>query len=158
MIQNKTVIKVLNAKHGKKVIQYWKNQGFSENGFVGDTPDFYYGINSEGKLKHWGSIPNGYTEITLPPDLPQKGDRILVWDEMYEKPRERIFFAYLEGTKYPVVAVSQSDEEKLLKNQVVDVVSWKNYKLIEPIKEIELTLDEIATKFGINVEQLKIKK
>lgn len=33
---------------------------------------------------------------------------------------------------------------------------WKYAK--EPQQEIELTLDEIADKFGISVEQLKIKK
>jgi hypothetical protein len=39
---------------------------------------------------------------------------------------------------------------------MVDGWGFKHAK--EPQQEIELTLDEIADKFGISVEQLKIKK
>jgi len=43
---------------------------------------------------------------------------------------------------------------------LADVVPWSFAKEIEPKMEftVELTLEDIANKFGINVEQLKIKK
>lgn len=38
------------------------------------------------------------------------------------------------------------------------VTSWKLAKEIEEVSPVELTLEEIAEKFGVNVNQIKIKK
>jgi len=49
------------------------------------------------------------------------------------------------------------DNGKLSYKGFYDMDKRVDYNPDEP-KQIELTLDEIATKFGINVNQLKIKK
>ena len=157
-LENK-VIKVLNEEHGKKVIQWFKDQGIDTDGLSGCLVGNYYGFNeSIESLDYWVKIPTGYTVIELPNELPKSGDKILVWDSNDEKPKERIFFTYLEGTSAPILTVCQNDEERFLKNEVVDVIFWKHYKLIEPKIEVEVTMDEIADKFGVDVSQLKIKK
>lgn len=38
------------------------------------------------------------------------------------------------------------------------VVNWKFAKEIEEVRPLEVTLEEIAEKFGVNVNQIKIKK
>ena len=47
-------------------------------------------------------------------------------------------------------------DEKI--NQEMQTSYWKYAKEIEEVSPVEVTLEEIAEKFGINVEQIKIKK
>lgn len=46
------VIKVLDAEHGKKVIEYFKNKGAYGNSLTGCNVGFYYGI-TDGGNKIW---------------------------------------------------------------------------------------------------------
>lgn len=158
MTKKQSVIKILSREHGAKVIQWFKDQGLNTYGYTGECVGEYYGINFVGNVIRCSTIPEGYTEIQLPSELPKRGDKILVWDYSEKNAEEKIFLTLIEGAYNPIICVAADDEGKFLKNEVVRTVLWRHYKLIEPIKEVELTLDEIATKFGINVSQLKIKK
>jgi hypothetical protein len=155
---NKTVIKVINKEHGAKVIKWFKNQGIDTDGLSGCLVGNYYGFNESIKLfDYWVKIPTGYTVIELPNELPKRGDRIMVG--YYGVPsNERIFLTFIEGVLKPVVCVAGGEELDFEKNEIVGTTCWQNYELIKPIKEVELTLDEIAAKFNITVDQLKIKK
>ena len=53
--------------------------------------------------------------------------------------------------------VSWHDPEKITIG-INLVVGWKYAKEIEEVHPVELTLEEIAEKFGVNVNQIKIKK
>lgn len=156
-VQNKSVIRVLSVEHGAQVIQWFKNQGVATLNFLGEAVGHYYGLNENGNFDHWRKLFDGYTEIMLP-ELPKRGDKVLVWDYHENSAVEKIFLAYIEEMSNPVICVTRDDEENFLNNKKVSACHWKHYKLIEPIVEVELTLDEIAAKFGINVSQLKIKK
>lgn len=50
---------------------------------------------------------------------------------------------------------AETDEEV---EKASSTTTWNYMREIEEPKQIELTLDEIAEKFGVSVEQLKIKK
>jgi len=56
-------------------------------------------------------------------------------------------------------ALADAENNKEAKKEYI-LVPWSFAKEIEPKMEftVELTLEDIANKFGINVEQLKIKK
>lgn len=61
---NNTVIKVLSEKHGRKVIQWWKDQGVDTYYFEGTCVGNYYGvINSEFRD---ATSANGLKVIELP--------------------------------------------------------------------------------------------
>lgn len=153
-LENK-VIKVLNEKHGKKVIQWFESQGIKNpDNLKGNAVTHYYGDNGYG-IYSWIRIPEGYTEITLP-ELPKRGDRIMVGD--HGATNERIFITFIEGVLRPVVCVAGGEELEFEKNLEVGITCWRNYELIKPKVEVELTLEEIAAKFEIDISQLKIKK
>jgi hypothetical protein len=57
------------------------------------------------------------------------------------------------------IAWSRAENDKEV-NNATDATGWEYAKEIEPKIEfnLELSLEEIAEKFGVNVEQIKIKK
>lgn len=86
-------------------------------------------------------------------ELPKKGDRILVSDDE-EKWEERIFLNYIEELLYPILCIPLYEEDDFKNGEKVRICLWKHWK---PIPEkIKLTKQEIAYKFGINLEQLEI--
>lgn len=86
-------------------------------------------------------------------ELPKKGDRILVSNDG-KRWEERIFLAYIEESIYPIIGVLMSNENEFKKGEKVPVYFWKYWKPL--LEKIKLTKQEIAKKFGINVEQLEI--
>jgi len=71
---NNTVIKVLNAEHGKKVIKWWKDQGVDTFNFNGNSIGSYYGLVNNKFNKFIFCPPHGSEVIELPDDnftLPQ---------------------------------------------------------------------------------------
>jgi len=74
---NNTVIKVLNAEHGKKVIQWWKDQGVDTFNFEGDSIDGYYGLVNN-KFDYYFYSPHGSKVIELP-------DIVIPEERMYSR-------------------------------------------------------------------------
>ena len=74
IILDNTVIKVESEEHGKKVIEWWKEQGVDVRDAQGDCVDYYYGIFSE----NFNVFPESYIKregkkiITLPSVFPEK--------------------------------------------------------------------------------------
>lgn len=158
------VIEVLDSEHGKKVIQYWKDRGVDTSDFNGsstksDGDEFrYYGV-IDGCFDNYcvEYVMDAEAEIITLPEpewKPKRGDRVLVWNiEGHET--EAIFIAEIEGGIFPIVAVSFWYEEKFNKGEKFLTDQWKNMKPLPQVKEV--TMQEIADKFGVTVEQLKIK-
>lgn len=100
--------------------------------------------------------------IQLPTEnkLPKRGDRILVWDSDEKNANERIFLAYIEGARYPVVAITRDTEEKFLHNEPFDIVVKTNWKPLPKQEIVELTLEDISNGKGVGVkpELIRIKK
>lgn len=84
------------------------------------------------------------------------------------EPTERWMMVSLDGSKWQkrkvvmtkngkfIAWVSADTDESILK--IVDTTAWNYAKEIEEVHPLELTLEEIAEKFGVNVNQIKIKK
>lgn len=82
--------------------------------------------------------------------IPKKGELVLVKDDSSEEWLERVFIVDL-GEKYKNRYLC----EKVTESHIF--IGWEQIKKLEP-QVTELTMDEIANKFNIPVEQLKIKK
>lgn len=156
------VIKALNEEHGKEVIKYLESIG-GENpiGLKGDSYySIYYGILN-------GTITNFdepyiqddriFEIIELPKKHPERGTKVLVWNNDGNK-EIRSFLAYTDGAKYPVITVAEGEEYVFEKGDFFKTSFYMFYKLIPEPKITELSFKEIAEKFNIPIEQLRIKE
>jgi hypothetical protein len=89
-------------------------------------------------------------------ELPQRGDRILVWNKSEKHPLPRIFLAYIEGAKLPVQVVCPIDVEEFKDGSPFATDKFKYYKTIP--QKTKLTLQQIADKFGIDVNELEVER
>jgi hypothetical protein len=89
-------------------------------------------------------------------ELPQRGDEVLVWDGDESIAVKRIFLAYIEGANYPTFVVHDTDEENFKNGKPFATVKYKNYKTIP--QKTKLTLQQIADKFGIDVNDLEVQR
>ena len=87
---------------------------------------------------------------------PQRGDEVLVWDGDETDAVKRIFLTYIEGTKYPVITVINGDEELYKNGDMFGIYFYKHYKL--PPQKTKLTLQQIADKFKIDVNDLEVER
>jgi hypothetical protein len=72
---------------------------------------------------------------------PKRGDKVLVWNSNEELAKKRIFVCEIEGTKYPYICVTQSQEEKFINGYGFDIAFWKN---IKPLPEKEIAKDTLV--------------
>lgn len=75
--------------------------------------------------------------------------KMLVWNDDDADAVEREVVAYVSELEYPYL--------RCAKGLVNGYIGYKNAKDIKP-QQIELTLDDIAKKYDVPVEQIKIKK
>lgn len=157
------VIKVLNKEHGKKVIEYWKNKGVDVRGYSGVVTEednnvfIYYGVIDgyfSNHAKQWVLYNNA--EIIELSDEFERGERVLVRDRDNSEWYERIFLTKIDGAIYPYVVVVSNYEDDFINGKKFDITRYTQCKKLATEKE--LTMQEIADKFGINVNDLKIKK
>jgi hypothetical protein len=87
---------------------------------------------------------------------PQRGDEVLVWDIDESKAEPRIFLAYIERAMYPVQVVHGGCEKDYKNGNHFDTDRFKFYKL--PPQKTNLTLQQIADKFGIDVKSLEVQR
>ena len=165
---NNVVIEVLDKEHGKKVIDFFKSKGIDTRFFNGnetkkDNSDSrYYGLinnifycytiqeaeNNNAKivtLEELMKSTNTYPKVMWVSEFPK-----------FETKSKRIVFMEKCGRYLAWSNVETLQEAE----KVYSVTDWKYAKDIEPevspIKEI--TMQEIADKFGVSVENLRIKK
>lgn len=86
---------------------------------------------------------------------PQRGDEVLVWDEDEIYAVKRIFLAYIEGANYPVQVVYEVDVENFKNGKTFSMSSFKHYKPLP--QKTKLTLQQIADKFGVDVNDLEVE-
>lgn len=90
-----------------------------------------------------------------------KGRRMLVWDGDERLAKERLVIAKLPSNCcHPYIVIDKIQENIFLEGH--QWYSTSRYKNAKPIPEkeeaVELTLEQIAEKFSISVDKLKIKK
>ena len=88
----------------------------------------------------------------------KRGDKILVWDTDEKYAQKRIALTYVDGAMYPVICVENDNEDDFINGKTFYTAQYTHWKPIPQEQVVELTMDEIAEKFGIDISQLKIKK
>lgn len=167
---NNTVIEVLDREHGKKVLEYFKSQDIDTKMYTGNNTKQdgeshrYYGVIGghfdNYSETHINKCCPKVSVITLPQQLPQRGDRILVWDSKEADAESRIFLVYIEGAGSPVQCVDVRDEDKFTKGHGFDITRWKNWKPVHEEQIVELTMEDISNGKGVGVPPhlIRIKK
>lgn len=152
------VIEVLNQKHGKKVIEYWKSKGVNTMGMCGS---FTKEDGEEGR--YYGVIQNDFDCYTI--EFVRKYNAEIIELPKEEKPFPRVMLVSYDGEVWykRVVFMKKRnmflawDNAETIENAefTYSVLAWRYAK--ELPEKVELTKSEIAEKFGISVDQLVIK-
>ena len=159
-----SVIKVLNRRHGLKVLNYFDLQGIDTANFWGNCTE-----ESNGIAIYYGVINGKFSNYTLEEvkaynakiiELPKEensfprvmlvSDDAVVW---YQAVVECLRVGYAFATiKYSSV---EEYEDALKRGDAVPFYLWKHIKEISDRNKV--TKSEIAEKFGIPIDQLVIK-
>ena len=127
--------------------------------------------NYIGKIGVIYSVGNGFIDVQfdnrpwsypLPEALnhiveehPQRGDEVLVWDRYESTAVKRIFLAYIDGANYPIYVVHNDYEENFKNGETFATSKYTHYKTT--LQKTKLTLQQIADKFGIDVNDLEVE-
>ena len=155
------VIEVLNKEHGKKVIEYWKSKGFDVRGFSGDQTreggeEFrYYGVINNRFNCYTIEFVNKHNSkiIELPIESP-KAERtfprvMLVSDDELKWYKRVVFMK--KCNRFLAWITTENIEES---ECIYDTKTWRYAK--EFPEKVELTKSQIAEKFGIPIDLIKI--
>jgi len=164
----KIAIMSTGIDHGKKIIQYLISLG-AENkcNYTGKSiGGFYFISEKNGNIDislYFNDLPNGYEVVGLPIEgvsEPKRGDEIWVSDTIDGNHEKRIFLAYIEGAKSPVVTVAKGDESNFKQGKPFSTVQWRYCKKIEEEQIVELTMEDISNGKGVGIkpELIRIKK
>ena len=141
------VVKVTSKKHGAEVVQAFKDLSVDTGTFKGEEIGWYYGL-FDGGFRCFNN-PHDSQVITLEELKARKNPYpkvMWVWD-------------YNEGAKFKSQVINEIEHKGIKSYITFHGDSFSVYPNAKDIEEpIEITLDQIAEKFGVNVEQIKIKK
>jgi hypothetical protein len=112
-------------------------------------------IGKDLKIQHYYELKNSFETDSgcwYPADLviaqlekqtfkPERGDKVLVWDNKEEHALERIFLTETEGAKYPYVSVANDEEKNFINGYAFGTTLWKNMK---PITEKVIPKDTLV--------------
>ena len=147
---NNKVIRVLNRRHGRRVIEYFK-QYCNTVGLEGISVGCYYGIiNGEFYIWTIDKIRKNNAEIIELPEEKTYPRVMLVSDDNVIFDSQRVVFMEKCGGFLAWANAKTLEEAK----KETGTIFWKYAKEIEPI---EVTLEEIAEWRGVSKEQVIIK-
>ena len=156
------VIEVLNKEHGKKVIEYWKSEEFDTGIFEGSqaksdnsTFRFYGVINGIFGNYNKKTVDLHNAEIIkLPTESPKEE----------EKPFPRVMFVSDDGNSWNKRVVfmkkcdkyiSWVDAETIEESEIIYKTTYWRYAK-ELTEKVEIKKSQIADKFGIPIDLIKI--
>lgn len=91
--------------------------------------------------------------------VPKEGEVVLVRNSDLSKWLKRIYLGTIARAIYPYITYAYNKHKQYSEIEPMPTFCWKQMKRIEvKPKETTLTMDQIAEKFGIPVEQLKVIK
>jgi len=144
---------------------------YISNGWSGLDKGYYYGYNG-GKYYNGFNVYSeigsfsGCTLLTIQQFIemskeveewtPKRGELVEVSDGFNGKWSSRIYVTTIEGTTYPYACVDKEDNGLFNNGDVFKITLWTKIRQIKPTHK-EVTLQEIAEKFGVEVSQLRIK-
>jgi len=85
----------------------------------------------------------------------KRGEKVLVRDSDGSKWHESIFITKIDGGIYPYVVVDSNYRFDFVNGKKFDITRYTHCKKLQ---SKEITMQDIADKFGININDLKIKK
>lgn len=148
---NNKVIKVLNKKHGKKVIEFWKKY-CDTKGLTGSCAGYYYGmIKGVFNTWHLDEIILADVEVIELPEEKTYPRVMLVSHDNINWDNIRVVFMEKCGGFLAWANVKTIEEAE----KAIGTRFWEYAKKIEPI---EVTIEEIAEWKGASKEQIIIKK
>lgn len=174
---NNTVIQSKGGEHGKRVIEWWKEQGMDLDTYSGCSIGYYYGL-IDSVFGYWRTLPANITIIELPESNPQdlsclERKRNLVYDDTNVDTSEQnvdtseqnvdtspkiIDLSNVEGVK---MMVSDDEENwftrKIIAKRndaVIDSILTKWY-FFRPIEVKKVTMQQVEELFGCKVEIVK---
>ena len=151
------VIEVLNKEHGKKVIEYWESRGVNTSGTYGS-------LTKEDcqEFRYYGVINNRFNCYTI--EFVCKYNAEIIELPKEEKPFPRVMFVSDDGDSW--------NKRVVLMKKCDIYISWVNAETIEESERIyktaywryarelhekvELTKSQIAEKFGVPIDLIKI--
>ncbi len=161
---NNTVIKVLNKEHGKKVIQWWKNQGANTEGFTGFLTE------EDGNMAiYYGVADNKFTNCTIKDveslklkviELPNEYPKVMIVSNnpfsSYNCGFKRVVFMKKKGN---YLAWNNAETLEESENRI-DISAWEYAKDIEEEQIVELTIQDISDGKGVGIKPdlIRIKK
>jgi hypothetical protein len=162
-----TQIEALTREHGEEIVKFYTENGFEAANFLGvshrsnDNIYRFYGVNNEGgfsnrERKQDPSIETITLEEAKALIESEYPKLMYVWDN-----EGQAYETWLVVGKFDKWFIA-FDAAKIEDVQSDDIPAiWKHAKDIEDIEEqpiIELTLEEIAAKFGHKSSQIRIKE
>jgi hypothetical protein len=120
---------------------------------IDDPSNFPIKCGEKLSFRKDGTYYRENEEIAFPLKTPERW--MLVSNDSIRWIKRKVFMT--RNNKFLAWSVAENDKEV---NNVTETSTWRYAKEIEPKIEfnLELSLEEIAEKFGVNVEQIKIKK
>ena len=155
------VIEILNKEHGRKVIEYWKSIGVDTLGMNGSftkengEEERYYGVIQNDFDCYRIEFVRKYNAeiIELPTELPKEEKqfpRVMLVSDDGNSWHRRVVFMKICG-RY----ISWIDAETIEESEnIYKTTSWTYAK--ELPEKVELTKSQIAEKFGIPIDLIKI--
>jgi hypothetical protein len=166
------VIEVLNAEHGKKVIEYWKSKGvhikdLSGNYYKGlctkedDDGCRYYGI-IDGRANNFtlDVVKKLHAEIITLPEEKTFPRKMLVWNGNENNAFETYVFIELSNkADFRYIGVSQFDIEEYEQGENYNIQFWNHAKELPEVntkkQELLNKADELRNKLNEIEEQIK---
>jgi hypothetical protein len=158
------VIKVLNADHGKKVIEYWKSLGI-ETDYQGqcseETNDYmiYYGvINDLFDNYDLVFVQRTNAEIIELPEEKTFPRKMLVWAFHEIDAQEALVFMKLPGnheSPWIGMATCCSNYNNYLEDKPYTVTCYPNAKEIEVSDVEEMSMEEVCAALGKIIKIVK---
>lgn len=151
------VIEVLDRKHGRNVIEYWKSKGVDTSVMLGfrtkkngDLFRYYGVIYDYFSVYSEEQVVANNAEIIELPKEEKTFPRVMLVNNGGNEWHKRVVFMkkcdrYLAWNKAETIEESES---------ICESVTWSYAK--EILEKVKLTKAEIAEKFGIEPEQLEI--
>ncbi len=106
----------------------------------------------EGKCHFYDKYPSAFIRNPFE-NIGFQERWMMVSHNGYDWVKRKVVAKY--NSRFVAIGGATTDEEA---NKGTSVTSWDHAKEIEKPKDIELTLEQIAEKFGVSVESIKIKK
>ena len=127
---NNTVIKVLNREHGKKVIEFYKKNGYDTKWFYGSNTGYHYGVYN-----------NNFSWYT-------NSDMVRFPLKVIELPEEKEYPKVMMVSNSPITKGINGTKRVVFMEKLGTYLGWAN---AETIEESEKEVESYTWKYAVDV-------